>query len=64
MIDETNDKLQDEIVGILGKEIIKELLSEYDFPNHDEVVDNIWSRCKGNPWSAPGLYVLLYQRPD
>jgi hypothetical protein len=40
-------------------EIVRELLLEYDENISPETVLEIWSKCDGNPWNAPVIYLIL-----
>jgi hypothetical protein len=50
------------IDDILSIEIVRELLTEVNPNITDAEVNDIWSKCGGNPWNAQILYKLLSLR--
>lgn len=46
---------------IFNQEIIRESLREVCPEVDDALVEKIWGMCKGNPWDAVPLYLILKQ---
>lgn len=51
--------LEQDIDDTFNKEIARELIIEHNPNATDAMVDTVWAACKGNPWNAGILYVML-----
>lgn len=50
--------MEEELLLVFNKEIVRELLLQEDPSTDDVLVDKIWKMCMGNPWNAGILYNL------
>ena len=51
--------MNEELEDILNREIVRETLLEIEPATDDLLVEQMWAKCKGNPWNAVPLYQIM-----
>lgn len=56
---EVQKQITEEVTQTFNYEIAAKLIRQQEPNVSDETINEVWGMCKGNPWDASALYIIM-----